>query len=1103
MHKPIIAAGLFFSILAANAAAPAPASTTDVEIYASVYSTNSWKEHNFDEVGMYRFSADSYSRSLVYQDPDIDASGGGVMTPDFYFCTSEMNFGSWVDVTHYIINPDTWRTVSSLRDGLYGAVATDMTYDPVTAKIYGCFNGDNEGDPMVFGTLDEADGSRFRIADIETPWIACSVDRSGNLFAVDMAGNLMSVNKVNGATTTLGNLGFTATNRSTGAIDPRTGIFYVVVTNSVDNPDEYADYKLNESYLYAVDIPSATATRLYRFEDGEALGGMYIPGPVAEDGAPAAATSLALDFPAGALSGTVSFDIPATTFDGNPATGSVSYLVRANGSLLAQGSAPVGSHVSAPASVDEAAMYDVEVMLSNSTGNSPRTKISQWIGPDMPLNITDVNATCTDGTFTISWTAPTQGQNGGYVDPDAISYIVTRQPDGAIVASGLKATSFVDTPPTPAQVTMYHYEVTLVYNDTRLMPVSSPRWPLGSVSLPYTATFGADDALDLFTVIDVDGDKIEWYREWEFYIESTDELIPVASYPYSSSRKADDWLITPPVTLEASKTYEISYSALTDYEGDEPLLEIYCGSAPDAAAMTARVMEPKAITSLLPATDKVTLTVPADGVYFIGFHACSEPYRSAIALTEIKISEVAAAPAAADVAVTALNVPAEFASGSAATITATVANLGTEPAAGISVILYRDNIEIDRATVASIDAAATSAVEFIETLTPFHNAEPVYKVVAEYTPDTNLDNNSLSAEPATLTFSAGQPVIDLGAVESAGDVHLSWSAPAAAGTRAAAAPLTESFENSTPFAIDGAAGWKFVSLDGAPANEMELATIPHLGTGEDIAFIVLDATGIDASFSAHSGTKSIMGVWNDDYNDDWAISPLLSGDAQTVTFMARSYDDYYLENLAVMYSTTDTDDISSFEYLPAGGTYDEISHEWTLYSFDLPEGAKRFAIGYVSECKVAALIDDITFIPAASAPAATPVAYNVYRDGIKLNTAPVVETSFIDRPLSTKTPVYHVTAIYSDGESRLSNPVGLTLTGIGSVSAAASTLTASTADGSLTLTAGSATVYSVITVDGRRVASGKLDRGATATLRLAPGLYIVTDNRAALRVVVR
>ena len=55
--------------------------------------------------------------------------------------------------------------------------------------------------------------------------------------------------------------------------------------------------------------------------------------------------------------------------------------------------------------------------------------------------------------------------------------------------------------------------------------------------------------------------KNEWYREWEWYIEATDELVAAVAYPYSSTNPADDWLITPPFMLETGKTYTLGFEA--------------------------------------------------------------------------------------------------------------------------------------------------------------------------------------------------------------------------------------------------------------------------------------------------------------------------------------------------------------------------------------------------------------------------------------------------------------------------------------------------------------------------------------------------------------
>ena len=116
--------------------------------------------------------------------------------------------------------------------------------------------------------------------------------------------------------------------------------------------------------------------------------------------------------------------------------------------------------------------------------------------------------------------------------------------------NNLTAPELSDEVPIPDGLEVYSYDVTLNYNGTSMPPVTSNIWRLGSVKLPWSTEFNAENALDLFTRIDVNGDKNEWYREWEWYIEATDELVAAVAYPYSSTNPADDWLITPPFMLE-------------------------------------------------------------------------------------------------------------------------------------------------------------------------------------------------------------------------------------------------------------------------------------------------------------------------------------------------------------------------------------------------------------------------------------------------------------------------------------------------------------------------------------------------------------------------
>ena len=612
--------------------------TTAPQIYASVYHANSWVEHQLEEVGIYRFGADSYARELVVNDPYLDASGGGAMTDDFYFCTAELNYGTWTEITHYAFDPETWTERMRLPDGDSKAVAMDLAYDPQTAKLFGCFNSDS-GDGYVFGTLDVTNGERFKIADLPTPWLACSIDRYGRLYAIDMEGKLLAVDKVYGTLTTVAELGVEGNIRSTGAIDPQTNIFYFVVSSQEAVADPVAGYKRSFSDLWSVDLnaDAPAATHRYTFADGEVMGGMWIPGAIAAEGAPQAPEGLNVTFADGALTGTMEFTVPQQTFGGTALTGEVSYLARANGNLLAEGKATPGEKVSVPATVREAGMYDITVVLSNAAGRSPRASQKMWIGHDMPEPITNVVLEYADGIFTLTWDAPTASQNGGYFDPAGITYTVRRLPDNKITENHT-STTFTDRVEMTAELATYSYVVTLNYDGKSLDPVSSNVWRLGAMSLPWSTNFVNEDALKLFTVIDVNEDRCEWYREWDWYIEDTDEVVQVAAYPYSSTKDADDWLITPPLEFKPGYTYALEFKAIAMRASDPEKISVSIGTSPTVEGMSRELIAPFEVTNTTPEiTTKAEITVDTPNVYYIGFHACSERNRSGLALVSIKV----------------------------------------------------------------------------------------------------------------------------------------------------------------------------------------------------------------------------------------------------------------------------------------------------------------------------------------------------------------------------------------------------------------------------------------------------------------------------------
>ena len=133
----------------------------------------------------------------------------------------------------------------------------------------------------------------------------------------------------------------------------------------------------------------------------------------------------------------------------------------------------------------------------------------------------------------------------------------------------------------------------------------------------------------------------------------------------------------------------------------------------------------------------------------------------------------------------------------------------------------------------------------------------------------------------------------------------------------------------------------------------------------------------------------------------------------------------YKEDFDVWYSTEDADTASLKKHKLEFVKFTPLA--WTRYSYDLPAGAKYFAIHWPSNLTGIG-VDDVTYEGAAL----TLTGYNIYRDGKLLATVPAGTTHYTDNKLGEDGHIYHVSALYKEGESGWSNAATV-VTGIENV----------------------------------------------------------------------
>jgi hypothetical protein len=167
--------------------------------------------------------------------------------------------------------------------------------------------------------------------------------------------------------------------------------------------------------------------------------------------------------------------------------------------------------------------------------------------------------------------------------------------------------------------------------------------PVAITQLPWSDGFESATIPGLscgWSVEDVESDATTWYSE-EF---DTGNQAMLIDYNLDGTTPLDDWLFTPEFVLDAGTIYQLSFDELSGYGFFEENLEVAIGTSAAAASMTAELLDLPGVMSEDFTNHVVNFSVPADGSYYIGFRAYSEPDMIGIWLDNVMLSEAPACP---------------------------------------------------------------------------------------------------------------------------------------------------------------------------------------------------------------------------------------------------------------------------------------------------------------------------------------------------------------------------------------------------------------------------------------------------------------------------
>lgn len=429
--------------------------------------------------------------------------------------------------------------------------------------------------------------------------------------------------------------------------------------------------------------------------------------------------------------------------------------------------------------------------------------------------------------------------------------------------------------------------------------------------------------------------------------------------------------------------------------------------------------------------------------------------------------------------------------------TAVVHNLSDKSAAGVKLALNLGSEQVASATVPTVAAGGEAEVALAFTPTAAQVGSGVVSV--QIVEAGGLTGQSVASALTVEVKKADKPCVsDLRAVEFEGDVTLTWGIPSVTD---AVDDVVETFEAYDAFDIAGVGAWTLTDMDGLTPFAM------YDGTGAVVqwpnyqdkqAFIVFNNDELQSPYVPYSGSQ-MMCCFSSPYGrvNDWLISPQLSGEQQLVSFMAASMAGER-EEFNIMLSTTDNRPES---FLPVNGTEPyAIEGGWTLYHFNCPAGTRYFAINVVSDRKTALMIDDVHF--RAAHRAVRPESYNVYRNGVKVNSEPVTERYYMEA-IADRSATYTVRAVYGAlGEGGDSNRAAIEQSGLADVAGADGTVSIAGVRGGVAVGGACGLDVEVLTVAGVRVAR-TVAESDSVTVAVAPGLYVVRAGGSVAKVVVK
>lgn len=820
---------------------------------------------------------------------------------------------------------------------------------------------------------------------------------------------------------------------------------------------------------------------------------------------PAGVTDIAaVADPSGDYKATLTFKAPTLTMDNSPLSSITKIEVKQEDTVLHTFTNPApGEELTCELTLPTGGEVSVQIVVSNVAGSGAPTEFTFFIGVPKAQPVAEVVISETaPGTVRLSWETPVKSFDGGEINSARIRYNVydLSGEQVQLIESNIGSTDLtINMAGVEDTQKFVQYGVSAVTEGGETDKTASEIIPVGKPYTDYTESFANGSASTLIRFQRIN------YGNWALMTDNSE----VSSQDNDNGYAVMNAYFTD--YCGALYTGKISLEAM-----ENPVLKFYSytpdNEAADLNPITISVNDGSGFKQIYSHTvieigatqgwhlAEVPLAAYAGKTIQVSILATTRqrPYTSTY-IDNLSIQN----ETGIDLEVLSLSAPKHVRCGEEFTLTAKVRNNSAFEVSDHNMELYLNDELCLSKDGDVIPPMATATVTFKHTMSPLIEGKALYTAKVCHDNDPLQDNN-VSGEICVNPVSSPLPApSSLKAVKNNNDdnILLSWKAPEL--STIAPSAVTDDFEGSEAWAHE-AGNWLFEDRDNAAVIGFGEAEIPNINPGiTHASFFVFSATGLfegNEPLAPHSGSQYLAALarFDSGLTDDWLISPELSGDAQTVSFWAQSYDrtNTWPEAIEVLYSQGS---VYPEDFKASGFSKNPLPNGWTKYDVTLPAGARRFAVRSSSRDSFMLMLDDVTYTPASTHNAEI-TGYNIYRDGEKINDTPITSPGYTDAVDNPDSHSWVVTAVYNHGESRGSNEATAEQ-GSGLSEMSEANISIATAPGQILISGAEGIKVMVASVDGKIIYTGKA--ADSMCIDVVNGIYIVSAGNVTAKVNVK